>query len=68
MEEQNMNEDQNKQEKQPSSGFNPAGLMIGMGIGLCFGVSMGNLALSLLMGLGVGLCYSVALGHKGEKK
>lgn len=56
------------QNKKQSGGFNPLGLCIGAGIGLCFGVAMDNMALGLCMGMGVGLCYSVALGSLGQKK
>lgn len=60
-------EDQNRKGRQ-SGGFNPAGLLIGLGIGMCFGVSMGNMALGVALGLGSGLCYCVALGRGGGKK
>ena len=53
------NNDQKNQRR-----FNPAGLCIGAGIGLCFGVAMDNLALGLCLGLGVGLCYCTVLGQK----
>lgn len=53
-----------EQNQKSSGGFNPIGLCIGAGIGLCFGVAMDNLALGLCLGLGVGLCYGVALGHR----
>ena len=36
---------------------------MGLGVGLCFGVAMDNIALGLCLGMGVGLCYSVALGQ-----
>ena len=52
------------QNKKQSGGFNPIGLCMGMGVGLCFGVAMDNMALGLCMGMGVGLCYSVALGYR----
>ena len=58
-------EDQNKKK---SGGFNPIGLCLGAGVGLCFGVAMGNMALGLCLGMGVGLCYGVALGAKKEDK
>ena len=51
------------QNKKQSGGFNPIGLCMGMGVGLCFGVAMDNMALGLCMGMGVGLCFSVALGQ-----
>jgi len=59
------------QNKKQSGGFNPIGLCMGMGVGLCFGVAMDNMALGLCMGMGVGLCFSVALGqhtHSDDKK
>jgi len=59
------------QNKKQSGGFNPIGLCMGMGVGLCFGVAMDNMALGLCMGMGVGLCFSVALGQhasSGDKK
>lgn len=49
--------------KKQSGGFNPIGLCLGMGVGLCFGVAMDNIALGMCMGMGVGLCFSVALGQ-----
>lgn len=52
--------------KKPSGSFNPIGLCIGAGIGLCFGGAMDNVALGLCMGIGVGLCYCVALGHRND--
>ena len=58
---------QDKKESK-GSGFNPIGLCIGLGIGLCFGTAMGNLGAGIALGLGVGLCYCVALGSKGEDK
>ena len=51
------------QNKKQSGGFNPIGLCLGVGVGLCFGVAMDNIALGLCMGMGVGLCFSVALGQ-----
>ena len=56
------------QKKNQQTGFNPIGLCIGMGIGLCFGTAMGNMALGICMGMGVGLCFCVALGQKSEDK
>ena len=51
------------QKKNQSGGsFNPIGLCIGLGVGLCFGTAMDNMGLGICLGLGVGLCYSVALG------
>ena len=50
------------------TGFNPIGLCIGAGIGLCYGTAMGNMAVGLCMGMGVGLCFCVALGNLGTKK
>ena len=50
------------------TGFNPIGLCIGIGIGLCYGTAMGNMAVGLCMGMGVGLCFCVALGNLGTKK
>lgn len=58
---------QNEKKDNKGSGFNPIGLCIGAGVGLCFGVAMDNLALGLCMGMGVGLCYCVALGQKKDK-
>ncbi len=60
--------DQSKRSNKQSGGFNPIGLCIGAGIGLCFGSAMGNMALGIALGMGVGLCFCVALGSKGEKK
>ena len=51
------------QNKKQSGGFNPIGLCLGMGVGLCFGVAMDNVALGMCMGMGVGLCFSVTLGQ-----
>ena len=59
--------DQDKKESK-GSGFNPIGLCIGLGIGLCFGTAMGNMGAGIALGLGVGLCYCVALGRKEEDK
>jgi len=56
------------EKNQPRGGFNPIGLCIGLGIGLCFGTAMGNMGAGLCLGLGVGLCYCVALGHHKEEK
>ena len=53
-------------QKNQTSGFNPIGLCIGLGIGLCFGTAMGNMGAGIGLGLGVGLCFSVALGRKSE--
>jgi len=52
--------------EQKSGGFNPIGLCIGLGIGLCFGTAMGNMGTGICLGMGVGLCFSVALGHRNE--
>lgn len=49
------------------SGFNPIGLCMGVGVGLCIGTAMGNMALGLCMGMGVGLCFCVALGSHGTQ-
>ena len=54
------------QNKKQSGGFNPIGLCLGMGVGLCFGVAMDNIALGMCMGMGVGLCFSVALGQHSQ--
>lgn len=51
------------QKKNQSGGFNPIGLCIGLGVGLCFGTAMDNMGLGICLGMGIGLCYSVALGH-----
>lgn len=54
----------NQKKENQAAGVNPAGLLIGVGIGLCFGTAMGNMA----AGIGIGLCFCVALGHKPEEK
>ena len=56
------------QKKNSRTGFNPTGLCIGMGIGLCFGTAMGNMATGICLGMCVGLCFCVALGHKREER
>lgn len=53
-------------QKNQSGGFNPMGLCIGLGVGLCFGTAMDNMGLGICLGMGVGLCYSVALGHRKD--
>lgn len=61
-------DDQNKKQ---SGGFNPIGLCMGLGVGLCFGVAMDNMGLGIALGMGVGLCFCVALGqhtHSDDKK
>ena len=50
--------------KNQSGGFNPIGLCMGLGIGLCFGTALGNMGAGLCLGMGVGLCFSVALGRR----
>ena len=50
--------------KNHSGGFNPIGLCLGMGVGLCFGTALGNMGAGLCLGMGVGLCFSVALGRR----
>lgn len=59
--------DPNKKNGGKGSGFNPAGLAIGIGVGLCFGSAMGNMAMGIALGMGVGLCFCVALGQNGGK-
>lgn len=54
------------QNKKPSGSFNPIGLCMGMGVGLCFGVAMDNMGAGIALGMGVGLCLCVALGHKTD--
>ena len=49
-----------------SSGFNPSGLCMGLGVGLCFGTALGNMGAGIALGMGIGLCYCVALGRKPE--
>lgn len=56
------------QKKNSRTGFNPIGLCIGAGIGLCYGVALDNMGLGLCLGLGIGLCFCVALGHKREDR
>ena len=56
-----------EQNKKQSGGFNPIGLCMGVGVGLCFGVAMGNMGLGIALGMGVGLCYCVALGQHAAK-
>ncbi len=51
-------------QKNQSGGFNPIGLCMGMGIGLCFGTALGNMGAGLCLGMGVGLCFCVALGRR----
>ena len=51
---------------QSGGGFNPIGLCIGLGIGLCFGTAMNNLGLGICLGMGVGMCFSVALGSRKD--
>lgn len=57
-----------QKEKDQGTGFNPAGLLIGLGIGVCFGTATGNMIAGIGLGLGAGLCYCVALGHRKEDK
>jgi hypothetical protein len=57
--------DQNKNSS--SAGFNPIGLCMGMGVGLCFGVAMDNMGAGIALGMGVGLCFCVALGRKPDE-
>ena len=63
MSEQNR-KDENRQEEGKSGSFNPVGLCIGLGIGLCYGVALDNMGLGLCLGMGMGVCFCVALGHK----
>ncbi len=56
------------QNKQQSGGFNPIGLCMGVGIGLCYGVALDNMGLGICLGMGIGLCFSVALGRKSDAK
>lgn len=59
------------QKKNQSGGFNPIGLCLGLGVGLCFGTALDNMGLGICLGMGIGLCFSVALGQAGaseEKK
>ena len=49
---------------QPSGCFNPAGLLYGAGIGLCYGTALDNMGLGLCLGMGIGLCFCVALGRR----
>ena len=49
-----------------SAGFNPIGLCMGVGVGLCFGVALDNMGAGIALGMSVGLCFSVALGHHGN--
>ncbi len=51
------------QNKKQSGGFNPIGLCMGVGVGLCFGVALDNMGAGIALGMGVGLCFSVALGQ-----
>ena len=60
--------EQNKKDGQSSGRFNPIGLCIGLGIGLCFGVALDNMGLGLCLGMSIGVCFSVALGHRKEDK
>ena len=41
-----------QKEKNQGTGFNPAGLLIGLGIGVCFGTATGNLIAGIGLGLG----------------
>lgn len=59
-------EKQNNQNKKQSGGFNPIGLCIGLGIGLCYGVALDNMGAGICLGMGVGLCFCVALGRKSD--
>lgn len=59
-------EKQKNQKQKQSGGFNPIGLCIGAGIGLCYGVALDNMGLGLCLGMGIGLCFSVAMGHKSD--
>ena len=54
------------QKKNQSGGFNPIGLCMGLGIGLCFGTAMSNMGAGICLGMGVGLCFSVALGQRKD--
>ena len=56
------------EKNEKKSGFNPVGLLIGLGIGLCYGTALGNMGLGICLGMGVGLCFCVALGRTGDKK
>ena len=39
-----------------------SGLVIGVGVGMCFVVAMDNILVGFLIGLGIGLCYAVGFG------
>lgn len=56
------------QNKKQSGGFNPIGLCLGAGVGLCFGVAMDNIALGMCMGMGVGLMVALTMAHYARKK
>ena len=56
------------EKNEKKSGFNPVGLLIGLGIGLCYGTALGNMGAGICLGMSVGLCFCVALGNLGTKK
>ena len=53
------------QNKKQSGGFNPIGLCLGMGIGLCFGTAMDNMALGLCLGMGVDTGHRILVDVAG---
>ena len=57
-----------KKNEKKSGGFNPIGLCIGLGVGLCFGTALDNMGLGICLGMSIGVCFSVALGHRKEDK
>ena len=48
--------------KKTKSGI-PTGLLLGLGVGVCFGIAMDSIALGLCMGLAIGLCYGAAFSQ-----
>lgn len=44
--------------------FNPARLVIGLGVGIALGVVRDNIAVGIAIGVGVGIVFSLALTRK----
>ena len=43
-------------------------ILVGLGVGACFGAAMHNIVVGLLFGLSIGICFAVILISIGKKK
>ncbi len=56
-----------KKQCDKASAYLGLGMCLGCGVGMCFGVALGNVSIGMCIGVSVGMCLGLVLGRSGEK-